>query len=192
MKVILSIFLAIFLPRPLYSQIGDAMKSIDLPVDAEFSKPIADACQGRFELRVFINEQGDIFIETTSKSVLTRNHRSTNLPARPDKIMDWHARFRVVPKLNQSDAKLIQERVEYAANQKEKSDWVLNHSFLEKLPNIESEKYAYSLGTSYSVPVMDKDRSLVREFIEELAKNLRTEDGSDPRALLKHLLLDER
>ena len=192
MRILTCVIFGFSLCSPIYSQSVESKKLIDLPVEAEFCKHIAEACNGRLEIRVFVDEHGDVTIQSTAKAILTRNHRSTNLPGRPNKVTDWHARFVLVPRLNQRDANVMKKSVEHAETLAGKSDWVSYQSFLEKLPNVQSETYAYSVGISNSVPVEENSRSLVLEFIDELAKHLRTDDGSDPRALLRHLLLDER
>ena len=162
-----------------------------LPLELEFCKPFVEANDGRFEVSAFISRDQSVVIEVVAKGILTRNHRATSLPREPNRISDWYARFKLIPKLNAQDLRVMTKLVESFEEPNSK----LNQShqqLLELLPDVQNEEYAYSVAVTYLVPVEERDQKRVLEFIDLLSKRVHASDGGDTQKLLSFRLLDKR
>lgn len=162
-----------------------------LSLELEFCKPFVEASDGSFEVSAFISRDQRVTIEVVAKGIKTRNHSATALPPEPNRISDWYARFKLIPKLNAQDLRVMTKLVESFEEPNSK----LNQShqqLLELLPDVQNEEYAYSVAVTYLVPVEERDQKRVLEFIDLLSKRVHASDGGDTQKLLRFRLLDKR
>lgn len=189
-----SVLFTSFLILPFCNRSGIPMQEPKLvekvPLELEFCKPFVDANDGRFEVSALISGDQSVVIEVVAKGILTRNHRATSLPPEPDRISDWYARFKLIPKLRAQDLRVMTKLAESFEEQNSK----LNQRYqqlLELLPDVQNEEYAYSVAVTYLVPVEERDQKSVLEFIDLLSKRVHASDGGDTQKLLRSRLLDK-